>query len=276
MTAPQPPQSPLASPEAWNLVSGAYAEEIVPQFQLFAEEALRLADVRAGARVLDVACGPGTLSVLAARRGATVDALDFSPQMVEQFQAAIARERLTGVNVAVGDGQQLPFADAAYDAGFSMFGLMFFPDRSRGFAELRRCVRPGGVVVVSSWHPMEANVPFCAGIFAALRERMPNLPFGSQEAPLSKADVFREEMSAAGLRDVHIHEVRKSFEMPSTAEGWASMARTMAPLVLLSRRMGAGWAPLEAQLREDLIARFGAGPQTLTMPAWLGVGRVGA
>jgi ubiquinone/menaquinone biosynthesis C-methylase UbiE len=271
-TAAAPP-SPLATPEPWDLVSGAYAEEIVPQFELFAADALRLADVTAGSRVLDVACGPGTLSLLAARRGAKVDAIDFSAGMVERLRARLAQEKIDGVTVQVGDGQKLPFADAQYDAAFSMFGLMFFPDRDRGFRELRRCLRDGGVAVVSGWQPMEANVPFCAGIFAALRARMPNLPFGGQESPLSKQDVFRDEMTAAGFRDVVVHEVRHEFTMPSTAEGWASMRRTMAPLAMLSKKMGPAWAALDEQLLGDLVAKFGSGPQVLSMPAWLGVGK---
>src|SRR5687768_15750521 len=102
-TAAAPP-SPLATPEPWDLVSGAYAEEIVPQFELFAADALRLADVKAGSKVLDVACGPGTLSLLAAGRGAKVDAIDFSPGMVERLRARLAQQKIDGVTVQVGDG----------------------------------------------------------------------------------------------------------------------------------------------------------------------------
>src|SRR5436190_956355 len=85
----------------------------------------------------------------------------------------------------------------------------------------RRCLAPGGTAVVGSWQPMEANVPFCARIFAALREHIPNLPFGSQDAPLSHPDTCKSEMSAAGFQSVVTHDVRKTFEYPSLAEGWA-------------------------------------------------------
>jgi len=48
---------------------------------------------------------------------------------------------VTGVTAQVADGQALPFADGEFEAAFSMFGLMFFPDRAKGFAELRRTSR---------------------------------------------------------------------------------------------------------------------------------------
>jgi 2-polyprenyl-3-methyl-5-hydroxy-6-metoxy-1,4-benzoquinol methylase len=72
----------LATPMPWNLVASAYEAEVLPTFRHFAEEALRLAAPAAGSRVADVACGPGTLALIAARAGFTVDAIDFSPEMI--------------------------------------------------------------------------------------------------------------------------------------------------------------------------------------------------
>src|SRR5688500_18520959 len=101
-TAPAAP-SPLATPEPWDLIPGAYAEEGAPTFATFAEEALRLADVHAGTRVLDVACGPGTLTLLAAAHGAKVDALDFSPGMIARLRATLEQRGVKGVTAQIGD-----------------------------------------------------------------------------------------------------------------------------------------------------------------------------
>jgi len=91
-TPPTPtPPSPLASPEPWDLVADGYVSDNVPLFERFAEEALRFAAVAPGARVLDVAAGPGTLALLAARDGAgSVDAIDFSPEMIARLEARAA------------------------------------------------------------------------------------------------------------------------------------------------------------------------------------------
>jgi tRNA/tmRNA/rRNA uracil-C5-methylase (TrmA/RlmC/RlmD family) len=88
--------SPLSTPVAWELVSGDYAKEVVPQFEKYAADALRLAGVEKGSRVVDVACGPGTLTMIAARAGANVSALDFSEKMI-----AIAKQRASGEGLAV-------------------------------------------------------------------------------------------------------------------------------------------------------------------------------
>jgi ubiquinone/menaquinone biosynthesis C-methylase UbiE len=266
--------SPLQTPLPWNLVAGDYAVEIVPEFERFAGEALRLAGTRAGQHIVDVACGPGTLSFLAARAGARVSALDFSPGMLARLHARAEREGIGGIEAREGDGTALPYPDAMFDAGFSMFGLMFFADRAKGFAELRRVVRPGGAVVVSSWLPV-ARVPLMAEIFAGIQALVPGMPPSGSDTVLGTPEQYRGEMGAADLRDVEAHEVLFESGFPSTSEMVASFGRTLAPLVLLKQKIGAeGFLRISDGLCERVTARFGAGPQRIAMGALLGVGRV--
>ncbi|WP_437839359.1 class I SAM-dependent methyltransferase [Sorangium sp. So ce1153] len=265
----QPP-SPLATPVAWDMVADDYAVDIVPHFEKYAADALRLADVEPGARVLDVAAGPGTLSLLAARE-ARVTAIDFAPAMVERLRERAARAGLA-VDARVGDGMALPFEDGSFDAAFSMFGLMFFPDRDRGFRELFRVLRPGGRAVVGSWTPMDRD-PIAAELFSAIRAEMPGLPFGEGKAPLGDPDEFRAEMAAAGFRDVSVREVAYAMEAASTEELWGSMRRSNAPLVLLRDKLGAErWDEVAQAILARMRARFGDGPQRVSMAANLGTG----
>jgi Methylase involved in ubiquinone/menaquinone biosynthesis len=113
--------NPLSSPAPWTLVASEYAAEVAPVFAWFAQKAIDLALLSPGARVLDVAAGPGTLSFLAARTGAHVTAIDFSPAMIERLRKRACAETVA-IESHVGDGQALPFADAAFDGAFSMFG----------------------------------------------------------------------------------------------------------------------------------------------------------
>lgn len=264
----EPTGNPMELSTTWDLVAAEYASQITPYFERYAEAALDATGVMHGQRVVDVAAGPGTLSLLAARRGVHVEALDFSEKMVAELGA---RARAAGLDIEarVGDGMALPYADDSFDAGFSMFGLFMFSDRDRGFRELRRVVRPGGAVAVTSWQPRE-RVPAMVAMFESLRRRMPQLP-SSDDPPLSIAEGFRSEMEAAGLRDVSIRELCYAKPFPSGAAVWAWMAATFAPLRLLASKLGEGWPPLDAALRDDLARALGDGPVMLELPAWLGV-----
>src|SRR4030095_7743603 len=92
-----PEPSPLATPTPWNLMASAYEAETLPTLRSFAEEALRLAAPPPGVRLADVACGPGTLALVAASAGFAVDAIDFSPQMIALLEQAAPERRLKGI-----------------------------------------------------------------------------------------------------------------------------------------------------------------------------------
>lgn len=266
------PRGPLAEPLPWNLVSKDYALELLPQFEKFATDALRVANLQARFRVLDVAAGPGTLALLAAQTVKSVDALDFAGDMIELLVERARQAGVTNVTARVGDGQELPYADGSFDAAFSMFGLIFFPDRARGLTEMKRVLSPGGVAVISSWCPF-SEAPLLAAVMGALAEQLPDLPFGKSKAPMGETDEVASEMMAAGFRDVRVERVAHAANAPDLATFWGTLERTMAPLVLLRHKMGASWAPIGARILASLSARFGNGPQSEMMPALLGIGR---
>lgn len=272
MTAPG--KSPLASPTPWDLVADDYAAELLPQFERYAEDALRLSGVGPGARVLDVACGPGTVALLAAKRAERVDAIDFSPRMVARARARAEAAGVTNVEIAVGDGHALAFPDRAFDAAFSMFGLIFFPERARALAELVRVLRPGGSATISSWLPLD-GVPVMGALFGKLAELLPHLGFGNHRAPLGDAGEFQAELEAAGFARVQVERVVHASDAPSLDALWGTLERTMAPLVLLRESLGTErWADVRGQVRGALAAAVGEGPQRVEMPAWIATGRV--
>src|SRR4051794_15989674 len=119
----------MAQPKGWDVGAAAYSSNFVPLFRAYAVDALALAGVTGSTRVLDVACGPGTLALEAARLGAAVIATDFSPGMIAQLRGRMGEAGLANITAEVMDGQRLALPDASFDAAFSMFGLIFFPDR---------------------------------------------------------------------------------------------------------------------------------------------------
>src|SRR5512142_432182 len=110
-------ESPLTSPSLWNELHRDYEKTIVP---LFSKVALRVIDLvapDANSRVVDVACGPGTLALNVAPRVRQVVAADFASSMIELLEAKCRERGVRNVVTQIADGMALPFADAEFDAG---------------------------------------------------------------------------------------------------------------------------------------------------------------
>jgi SAM-dependent methyltransferase len=108
--------------------------------------------IRAGERVLDVACGTGNLALPAARKGAVVTGIDLAPNLIDAARRAAAEESLA-VRFDVGAAESLPYPDGSFDTVMSMFGVMFAARPELAFSELVRVARPGGRIVLATWTP---------------------------------------------------------------------------------------------------------------------------
>jgi ubiquinone/menaquinone biosynthesis C-methylase UbiE len=265
--------NPLAAVEPWDLVADGYAETTMIVFEEFADEAIAACRLKPGATVLDVACGPGTLGLRVARDAQQVHCIDFSESMLAVFRRKIAEAGHRNIELHCGDAQALPYADATFDAAFSIFGLMFFPDRKRGFAEIFRTLKPGGSVAITSWAPMDQS-PAMMTMFGALRAIKPDLPQPQRSVTtLENPEVFRQEMMDAGFRNVGIRSVTKGFKVTAIPEFWTDMVRGSAPLVMMKRAMGeAVWREKEKLALDYLEKTLANKPDMLTSDAWLGVG----
>lgn len=263
--------SPIVTPAPWDRVAGAYSSFVADHLARYAEDAIRLAGLRAGQRALDVATGPGTLALQAARV-ASVDALDFSQGMLDELQLRATADELARLTLHRGDGQALPFPADHFDAVFSMFGLFLFPDRSRGFAEMARVLRSGGRAVVASWQPQD-EIPAFSVVLDELRRRMPILD-DAPPAPLSDRRSVESEMSAAGF-EVEVHAITHTLEAPSLDELWQGLRRSHVALAIAEEQLDSdGFARLADSIRRRLEQELDSGPQQVVMPAWLGVGRL--
>ncbi len=139
-------------------LAGIYQNYFVPlAFQPYASDlAQRLAGRRVS-RVLEIGAGTGVVTRALAEvlpRDTVIVATDLNPGMLAEAAALpIARP----VEWRPADAMQLPFEDASFDAVVCQFTVMFFPDKPRGFAEVRRVLRPGGVFVFNVWDRIEDN-----------------------------------------------------------------------------------------------------------------------
>jgi ubiquinone/menaquinone biosynthesis C-methylase UbiE len=265
--------SPLAVAEPWNLVAHGYAEEASTVVLPFSQAAVALAQPAHTARVVDVAAGPGTLALELAPRVASITAVDFSDAMNAQLRAAARARGLENIEVVQADGQALPLPDAAFDAGFSMFGWMFFPDRARGLAELRRVLRPGASLVVSSWAPY-TRAPLMAAMFGALRAADDSFQFPvPNPESLENPERVERELREGGFEQVAVHEHTVSVSFETVEALWTRMVRSSAPLLSLRNRLGEDvWAQRSAVALAYLRRELGDTPKPLSTTAWLGFG----
>jgi ubiquinone/menaquinone biosynthesis C-methylase UbiE len=268
------PPGPLSVSEPWELVAGGYATDAIAIMAPFAARAAELAGLGPESVVLDVATGPGTLALAVAARVKKVHALDFSPAMLAELERAASASGLSNVEAVVGDGQALPFPERMFDAAFSMFGLMFFPDRPQGFRELWRVLKPGGIAVVSSWAPVDEST-LMQLMFGAIRAADPSRPAPAKDLlSLENSELFQQELETAGFEQVRIHTHQADFRVDAGGdELWERISRSSAPLVLMRKRLGEeAWQKQAAIAREYVRNELASGVTSLGTKAFLGVG----
>src|SRR5215470_16084672 len=107
--------------------------------------------LRAGDRLLDVACGSGQLALLAARRGATVTGVDIATNWIDAARGRAASEGLAA-RFDEGDAEELPYPDESFDVVASVYGAMFAPRPERVAQELVRVCRSGGTIAMANWN----------------------------------------------------------------------------------------------------------------------------
>ena len=268
--------SPLSTPLPWDLVAEGYAKVTMSMLGEYAKEAFPLAHLSPTTRVIDVACGPGTVALMVAPRVRSVDALDFSSAMVGLLEKEIRSRNIANIKPIVGDGQALPYADRSFDAAFSMFGLIFFPDRAKGFSELHRTLKPGGRALVTSWGPVPRS-PLMQVMMEAIQAITPEATSAPNRAisALEDPDNLRSEMEKAGFRDVSVRPITKHTPVNNIEDFWTEMVKGTAPLVLLRNKLGeANWGEKEKDALRALKKKLPVLPTTLSSDAWLGVGYV--
>jgi SAM-dependent methyltransferase len=131
--------------ETYDLVIGAVAARV-------GAELLDAVRAGPGVRLLDLGCGPGTVTAAAAARGASAVGVDLAEGML-----ALGRRRHPELQLLEGDAEALPFAGGAFDAVIGCFVLNHLPHVDAAVAEIARVLVPGGRVAVSVWQPPEVN-----------------------------------------------------------------------------------------------------------------------
>jgi SAM-dependent methyltransferase len=234
--------------------------------------AVALADaaaLAAGMKVLDVGCGPGGLaSELAARTGAeNVAAIDPAPQF-----AAVCRERNPGADVRVGVAEELPWADATFDAALSSLVIGFMADADAGVREMARVTRPGGTVAACMWDIAGGGMTMLRIFWEAAREVTAGTA-GEAGRPGTQEGDIAQRFERADLQDVVAGTLAASAHYADFDDFWE-------PLTLAVGPAGQHLQSLDPQqkdeVREACRARLPDGAFSLDARAWYARGTVAA
>jgi ubiquinone/menaquinone biosynthesis C-methylase UbiE len=211
----------------WQIAGNAaatYEQALVPAvFAPWAPLVVALADPRPGDHVLDVACGTGVVTRLAAQRvGRTgkVIGLDLNPGMLAFAASLTASDPPTNAPITWREASavNMPLPDAAYDVAFCQLGLQFFPDRPAAIAELHRVLVSGGRLGLMVWQDIQYTPGFGA-LANALARHIGSEAAGIMRAPfaLADADQFRELIAGGGFRDIAIQSIAGTVRFPSVS-----------------------------------------------------------
>lgn len=186
--------------ERWSRMGAQRTEVYGPA----TEKMIELAGLRPGSRVLDVACGTGNQTIMAARHvspGGSVLATDNSAGMLKVATEAVKHAGLTNVETRLMDAERLTLAADSFDAVICRLALMLFSDPSKALGGMRRVVKPGGTVAVLVRSSADKN-PY-ESIALKVVHRLggsPPPPF-----PLSEPHLVEKTFTNAGFTRCAVH-----------------------------------------------------------------------
>ena len=226
---------------AWS--TGDYAV-VGTTLQIVGENLCEALDLRSTARVLDVAAGNGNATLAAARRWCDVTSTDYVSSLLESGRARAEAEG-HAIQFREADAENLPFADASFDAVMSTFGVMFTPNQEEAASELARVCKPGGRIGLANWTPES----FIGQVFKTIGKYIPPAP-GLKSPALWGTKARLEELFGKNAQEIRTTRRDFTFRYRSPMH-WIDVFRTYyGPL---NKTYGTLDAEKQADFTRDLM-----------------------
>ncbi len=238
-------------------------------FEPYAADKLRRLPPIAQGAILETASGTGIVTqrlATALSDAVRIVATDLNQPMLDH---AASKPGMARVTFRQADALALPFGDDEFDAVTCQFGVMFFPDRTAGYREARRVLKPGGRFVFSVWDSLATN-PLAAVVTDAMAARYPqDPPRFLARTPHAYHDVtaIRAELAAAGFTTVAVETVALIARAASHRDPAIGFCQGSPLRSEIEARDPGGLQAATDAAADALAARFGTGAINAPMQA---------
>jgi len=263
--------------EDWN---GASGREFIEQRERhegvlggLRARLLAAAAIQDGDYVLDVGCGCGETTILAARAAGSGHALgaDFSRIQVAEARRLAAAAGVANARFEVADAQVHPFEAGVFDVALSSFGVMFFDDPAAAFGNLRKALRRGGRLAFVCWRTRAENPVFTTGFDGAAAVlglcEMPGPGAAFSLASTVRAGAL---LSGAGFGGIEFVKADEPMLIGRDVDDVLEYERTSPTATEILTGLSPAQADELTRLVRDRLMAYAA-PDGVTMPgaAWL-------
>ena len=191
--------------ELWGKSPNGWADIQETLHQPLWKAMMNSVELDSGLSFLDVGCGAGGASILAANKGAIVTGIDAADGLL-----SFAKERVPSGNFLVADIENLPFDENSFDIVFASNSIQYSENRLEALRELIRVCKPKGRIVAGLFGSPD-QVDYRA-VFGALRSAMPNPLKGGGPFELSMPGILEGLFEEANLTNIETGEANCPFE----------------------------------------------------------------
>jgi ubiquinone/menaquinone biosynthesis C-methylase UbiE len=249
--------------DGYEQLMGRWSKDLAPQLIAFS-------GISDGEKILDVGCGTGSLTFALAKATdlREIAAIDYSNIFVDE---TIRRNSDPRIKVRQADACALPFEDGAFDRALTLLVLHFVPEAGKAIAEMRRVVRPGGVVAAAVWDHLGGmpGMRMVVDTVAALSDRGRQLRARYCFQPMTQPGEISRAFVDKGLLHVTETQLMVRMDYQSFDNFWAPIAAGEGPLgnyvasLDVSER-----ARTDAAVRDAYEAGRPDGPRSFANIAW--------